>query len=193
MKEGAELLHSVLAIVPADSAERVDALYAMARLADSRADSASAARLARDCLALAEERRDVTRAGWALHLLGCIHIYTQEHDAARTAFDRVLSSDIDDDLRAATLLGLGELLIEVGKWEEARDVALSALALALPSNASLHLGRAQPVPRGRGVLLRRPRPVTRTPRREPAALRRGRALERARRRPGGLRRAGHGR
>ena len=142
LKEAVELLHAVLAIVPSDSAERADALYAMARLADCRADFTSAVRLVSDCLALAEERCDVTRAGWARYLLGCIRIYTREHDAARIAFDRVLSNDIDSDLRAATLIGLGDLLLEGGETEKARDVLLSALAVALQSNASVHIGRA---------------------------------------------------
>ncbi len=143
LNEGFECLNAVLGVVPAGSLERADALYALADLAHARSALVEAEESARRSLELAEQLGDAGRAGRASYLLGCIRIYTRAHDAARAAFDRVLRADVDDDLRTASLIGLGELLLQEGRAPEARRALLDALALAGRSGAPIHLGQAR--------------------------------------------------
>jgi predicted ATPase len=142
LNEGFECLDAVLRVVPAGSVEQADALYAMADLAHARGALVEAEESAQRSLGLAEQLGDAARAGRASYLLGCIRIYLRKHDAARAAFDRVLRTDVDDDLRTASLIGLGELLLQEGRGPEARRALVDALALAGRSGATLHLGRA---------------------------------------------------
>jgi hypothetical protein len=100
-------------------------LYALATQAYWRGERVAAEELATESLALAERSGDA-RAGWTLHLLACIRVSAGA--GARTAFERRLASAGDDDLRGASLIGMGELHLQERRVAEACGALLRGLA-----------------------------------------------------------------
>ena len=119
--EGRAWLEGALAASPADAPRRARGLLAAARVAFWQSDYAAARRHCEASLALLQEPGDAVDRGWALTLLGSIHSYLGEYDRAAGRFQEALAAGAGELVRMEALVGLGEMLLQAGDVQRARE------------------------------------------------------------------------
>jgi non-specific serine/threonine protein kinase len=142
LREGGEQLKAALAVAAGDALAHARALLSMARLCFWQGDYPAARELCDRALRLYRERADDRGQAWVLTLLGSIHAYEGDYDRGRRRLEEVLDLVDDEDIRMEALVGLGEVLIQMGEMAQARARLDEVIALA----------RGPEAPRGRAAL-----------------------------------------
>ena len=128
--EGREWLRDVLALSSLAPADRARSLYWLSRMAFWQGDYGVARERGEDALACCRALGDEVGAGWALNLLGSIHLYAGDAERAGACLEEVMETATDLEVRVDTLITIGELRLVVGDVSGARGPLEQALAEA---------------------------------------------------------------
>ena len=118
--EGRSWLESGLAASPPDSAGRARGLVAAARLSFYQGDYDAARRLCESSLDLLHDPGEDADRGWALTMLGWVHGYQGELKRGAERLEQAIGATEDELVRTEALVGLGELLLQMGDLPRAR-------------------------------------------------------------------------
>ncbi|HXM55281.1 MAG TPA: LuxR C-terminal-related transcriptional regulator [Candidatus Dormibacteraeota bacterium] len=118
--EGRRWLEGALEAGPESGAGRARAVLAAARVAFWQGDYPAARRLGEAALALFDESGDAGGQGWTLTLLGSIHGYSAEYDEGARCFEAAIAAGGGELVELEALVGLGEMLMQAGRLDQAR-------------------------------------------------------------------------